>query len=138
MILTQSQFENMSKEGLIQELTNINSSFANDIDAKLSDLSHTFNEFTSKHDKVCSELQQCKSYNSHLLTRIVQLECNAVTNSHYSRRETIELNPVAAEIHEGVLEESICKALSLTRVNIVPEDLQDFHHMKSWQSHSKI
>ena len=69
---------------------------------------------------------------------IVQLECNAVSNSQYSRRETTELNPVAAEIHEGVLEESICKALSLTRVNIVPEDLQDFHHMKSWQSHSKI
>ena len=107
MILTQNQFENMSKEGLIQELTNINSSFANDIDAKLSDLSNTFSEFTSKHDKVCSELQQCKNYNSHLLTRIVQLECNAITNYQYSRQETIELNPVAAEIQEGDLEESI-------------------------------
>ena len=92
----------MSKEELIQELTNIKSSFDNNINAKLTDLSDRFNEFTSKHDKVYSELQQCKSYNSHLLTRIIQLERNTVTNSLYSRRETIELNPVSAEIHEDV------------------------------------
>ena len=75
----------MSKEELIQKLTNINSSFVNDINAKLSDLSNRFNEFTSKYDKVFSELQQCQSYNSHLLTRLIQLERNVVTNSQYSR-----------------------------------------------------
>ena len=111
MVLTRSQYKNMSKEEPIQELTDINSSFVNNINAKLSDLSERFNEFTSKYDKVYSALQQCKSFNSHLLTRIIQLEHNAVTNSQYSRRETIELNPVPAEIH--VLEESICKVLSL-------------------------
>ena len=73
MVLARSQYENMSKEELIQELTNINSSFVNDINAKLTDLCDRFNEFTSKYDKVYSELQQCKSYNSHLLTRIIQL-----------------------------------------------------------------
>ena len=108
----------MSKEELIQELTNINSSFVNDINAKLSDLSNRFNEFTSKFDKVFSELQQCKSYNSHLLTRLIQLERNVVTDSQYSRQEKIELNPVPAEIHEDVLEKSICKALSLTGVTL--------------------
>ena len=97
---------------------------------KPSDFPDRFNEFPSKYDKVCSELQQCKSYNSHLLTRIIQLERNAVTNSQYSRRETIELNPVPAEIHEDVLEKSICKALSLTGVNVVPKDLQACHLMK--------
>ena len=130
MVLTRSQYENISKEELIQELTKTNSSFVNDINAKLTDLSDRFNEFTSKYDKVYSELQQCKSYNSHLLTRIIQLERNAVTNSQYSRRETIELNLVPAEIHEDVLEDSICKSLSLTEVNVVPEDLQAFHRMK--------
>ena len=85
MVLTRSQYENMSKEELIQELTNINSSFVNDINAKLTDLSDRFNKFMSKYDKVYSELQQCKSYNSHLLPRIIQLEHNAVTTSQYSR-----------------------------------------------------
>ena len=85
MVLTRSQDENMSKEELIQELTNINSSFVKDINAKLTDSSDRFNEFTSKYDKVYSELQQCKSYNSRLLSRIIQLESNAVTNSQYSR-----------------------------------------------------
>ena len=127
MVLTRSQYENISKEELIQELTNINSSFVNDINAKLTDLS---DKFTLKYDKIYSELQQCKSYNSHLLTRIIQLECNAVISSQYSIRETIEFNPVPAEIHEAVLEESICKALSLTGVNVVPEDLQACHRMK--------
>ena len=51
----------MSKEELIQELTKINSSFVNDINAKLTDLSDRFDKFTSKHGKVYSELQQCKS-----------------------------------------------------------------------------
>ena len=91
MVFNRTQYKNMSEEELIQELTNINLSFFNDINAKLTDLSDRFNELTSKYDKVYSELQQCKSYNSHLLTRIIQLERNAVTNSQYSRRETIEL-----------------------------------------------
>ena len=74
-------------------------------------------------NKAYSELQQCKSLNSDLLTRIIQLESNTVTNSQYGRRETIELNTVPAEIHEDILEESICKVLSLTGVNVVPENL---------------
>ena len=119
MFLMKSQYKNMSKEELIQELTDINSSFVNSINAKLTDLSEKFIKFTSKYDKVCSELQQCKSFNSCLLTRIIPLECNAVTNSQYSRRETTELNPVPAEIWENVLEERVCKVLSLTGVNIV-------------------
>ena len=93
-------------------------------------MSERFNEFTSKYDKVYPELQQFKSFNSHLLTRIIQLECSAVANSQCSRRETIEMNPVPAEIHEDVLEENFCKALSLTGVNVVPEDLHACHRMK--------
>ena len=59
MVLTRSQFENMSKEELIQELANINSSFVNNINAKLTDLCDRFDEFTSKCDKVFPELKQC-------------------------------------------------------------------------------
>ena len=86
MVLTRSQYENMSKEELIQELTDINTNFVNDINAKLTGLSEKIIEFTSKYGKVYSELQQCKSFNFHLLNRIIQLERNAVTNSQYSRR----------------------------------------------------
>ena len=42
----------MSKEELIQELTNINSSFVNDINSKLTDLSDRFNEFTFQYDSL--------------------------------------------------------------------------------------
>ena len=51
-------------------------------------------------------------------------------NSQYSRRETIELNPVPPDIIEDILEENICKALSLTGVNIVPNDLHACRCMK--------
>ena len=71
----------MSKEELIQQLTNINSSFVNNANANLSDLSDRFNEFMSKFDKVHSELQQCEIYNSHLLSRLIQLEHSTVTNN---------------------------------------------------------
>ena len=130
MVLTRSRYENMSKEELIQELIDINSSFVNYINTKLSNLEEAFNDVLSKYDNVNSELQQCKKFNSHLLTRIMQLERNVVTNSQYSRRETIEINPVPADITEDVLEENICKALSLTGVNVVPNDLHACHRMK--------
>ena len=131
MVLTQTQYENMSKEELIQELTNVNSSFVNDVNVKLTCLKSLMSSHQKVwHGKVYSELEQCKSFNSYLLTRIIQLEHNAVSNSHYSRKETIELNPVPAEIHEDVLEESFCKALSLTGFNIVLEDLYACHCMK--------
>ena len=42
IVLTQSQYQNMRKEELIQELTVINSSSANDINAKPMDLSEKF------------------------------------------------------------------------------------------------
>ena len=61
MVLTRSQYENMSKEELIQELTDINSSFVNYINTKLSNLDEKFTEFLSKHDKVNSKLQQYKN-----------------------------------------------------------------------------
>ena len=46
----------MSKEELIEELNNINSSFVNDINAKLTGLSDKLNEFTCKYDKVLKVL----------------------------------------------------------------------------------
>ena len=56
MVLTRSQYENMAKEELIQELTDINSSFLNDINTELSNLEEKFNDFLSKYDNVNSEL----------------------------------------------------------------------------------
>ena len=51
MVLTRSQYKNMKKEELIHGLTDINYSFVNDINAKLTDLSERFNKFTSKYEK---------------------------------------------------------------------------------------
>ena len=40
------------------------------------------------------------------------------------------MNFVSAKIYEDILEESICKALSLTEANVVPEDFQACHRIK--------
>ena len=61
----------------------------------------------NSHPNVYSELHQCKSFNFHLLNRIIQLESNAVMNSQYSRIETIEINHVPVEIQDDVLEASV-------------------------------
>ena len=74
MVLTRSLYQNMIKEELIQELTDINSSFVNNINAKLADLSEKPTKFTAKYDKVYLELQRCKSFNSRLNTRIDHYE----------------------------------------------------------------
>ena len=53
------------------------------------------------------------------------------------RRETTDLNPVSAEIYEDVLQESVCKVLSLIGVNVFPEDLHVCHRMKRTDSNNK-
>ena len=41
--------------------------------------------------------------------------------------QTMELDPVPADITEDVLEENVCKALSVTGVNVVPNYLYTCH-----------
>ena len=105
MIFIQSHHKIMRSEELVQELADINSCFVNDINVKLIDLPEKFNEFISKYDKVYSELQQCKCFNFHLLTRVNQLKRNVVTNSLYGRKETVKLNLVPAEMHKDFSDE---------------------------------
>ena len=92
MVLTRSQYENMSKEELIEQLVS-----HDDIAAKLSELTKRFDEFSDKYEALHSELKITQNCNSLLLERVYQLERNAVSNSQYHRRETLEINPVLQE-----------------------------------------
>ena len=69
-----------------------------------------------------------------LTERVVQLERNAVTNAQYHRRESVEANPVPPSISDEELELNICKALSLTRHEVKPDDLQTCHRLKKKES----
>ena len=103
-------------------MTDINSNFVNDINAKLTDLSEKNQQI---HLQIWQVLLRIVAMS--ILTSIILLDHNAVKNSQYSRREIIELNKlVPAEIHEDVLEESVYKDSSLTRV----EDLHACDQMK--------
>ena len=109
MVLTHSQYENMSKEELIEQLNS-----HDDIAAKLPELNKRFDEFPEKYEALHSELKISQNCNSLLLERVYQLEHNAVSNLQYHRRETLEINPVPSAIQDNVLEETVCQALSLT------------------------
>ena len=125
MVFTRSQTENMSRDELVEELLKLS-----DVSTKLSELTEKFNDFVSKHDKIYSELQISRNCNNHPIQRIIQLERNAVTNFQYHRRETIEINPVPESLEDDILEGNVCKALSLTGVNVTPEQLHPFHRLK--------
>ena len=47
------------------------------------------------------------------------------------RRETLELNSVLQDIQDNILEDTICKALSLTVQGVVPKDLDACHRMSN-------
>ena len=117
MVVTQSQYENMSKEELIEQLVS-----HDDIAAKLSELNKRSDEFSDKYEALHFELKITKNCNSLLLERVYQLERNAVSNSQYHRRETLEINPVLSAIQDNILEETECQALSLTGVNVSPDE----------------
>ena len=62
------------------------------------------------------------------------MERNAVTNAQYHRQESVEVNPVLPSISNEELELNICKALSLTRHGVKPDDLQACHDLKKKES----
>ena len=64
-----------------------------------------------------------KDCNTLLHQRIIQLERNVVNNAQYLRRESLEVNPVPCDIGDSVLEETVCRAISLTRHEVTPDDL---------------
>ena len=126
MVFTRSQIENLSREELIEELVKLS-----DITDRLKNLTDKFDNFSKKYEEVKSDLVDTKKSNSLLYSRIVQLEKKAVSNAQYHRRGTLELNPVPQDIHDNVLEDTICKALPLTGQEVVPEDLHACHRMSN-------
>ena len=63
-----------------------------------------------------------------------ELERNAVTNAQYHQQELVEVNPVSPSINDENLELNICKALSLSRYEVKPDDLQACHCLKKKES----
>ena len=126
MVFTRSQIENLSREELIEELVKLS-----DITDRLKELTDKFDNVSRKYEELKSDLAVTKKCNSLLHSRIAQLEKNAVSNTHYHRKETLVLNPVPQDIHDNVLEDIICKALSLTGQEVVPEDLHASHRMSN-------
>ena len=124
MVFTRSQIENLSREELIEELVKLS-----DITDRLKNLTDKFDNFLKKYEELKLDLVVTKKCNSLLYSRIVQLEKNAVGNAQYHRRETLELNLVPQDILDNVLEDATCKGLSLTGLEVVPEDLHVCHQM---------
>ena len=126
MVFTRSQIENLSREELIEELVKLS-----DITDRLKELTDKFDNVSKKYEELKSDLVVTKKCNSLLHSRIIQLEKNAVSNAQYRRRKALELNLVPQDIHGNVLEDTICKALSLIGQDVVPKDLHACYRMSN-------
>ena len=124
-MLTRRQIENLTREELIEELLQIS-----DTSCQLKDLNDRFDTFAPKHEELKSDLLIVKNGNTLLYQRIIQLERNAVNNAQYHRRESLEVNPVPRNIGDNVLEETVCRAISLTGHEVTPDDLHACHRLK--------
>ena len=91
MVLNRIQYKNINNEELIQELNDINSSFFNDINGKLTNLRENFKNYFLSCSNVKAETLICSPGSFSWITL-------HVANSQYSSRETIELNPVSAKV----------------------------------------
>ena len=97
--------------------------------AKLSELTKRFDEYSDKYESLHSELKITQNCNSLLPERVCRLERNAVSNSQYHRRETLEINPAPSAIQDNVLEKTVCQALFLTGINVSPDELHSCHRL---------
>ena len=95
----------------------------------MPELIKRFDEFSDKYKALHSELKIAQNCNSLLLESVYQLKRNAVSNSQYHRIETLEINPVPSSIQNNVLEETVCQALSLTGINVSPDELHSCHRL---------
>ena len=131
MVRRRSQLENFLKDELIDEVLSLeNWQFNNDINVKFSELNDRFNDFEAKYEMFNSNLLITRRCNDLLVERITQLERNNLNNAQYTRRETLEINPVSSDIVDDILEQSLCQGLSLTGISAEPDDLQACHRMK--------
>ena len=94
-----------------------------DISSKLANLTTRFDDFSRRFEILSSELAVSKNCNRLLSERIIQLEKNAINNAQYHRRESVEVSPVSASVSDKELEDTICKALSLTGHEVISDDL---------------
>ena len=125
-MLTRSQIENLTREELIEELLQIS-----DIICQLKVLNGRFDTFATKHEELKSDLLITKNSNTLLHQQIIQLERIAVNNSQYHQRESLQLNPVPLNIWDNALEETVCRAISLTGQEVTPDDLRACHRLKN-------
>ena len=121
--------ENSSKDELIDEVLSLGN-FKNDINVTFFELNDCFNNFEAKYKIVNSNLSITRRCNDLLLECITQLERNNLNNAQYTRRETLEINPVPSDIADDVLEQSVCQALSLTGISVELDNLQLCHRMR--------
>ena len=125
MVRTRSQYENLSKDELIDEVLSLEN-FNNDINVKFSELNDRFNDFEAKYEMVNSNLLITRRCNDVLVERITQLERNNLNNAQYTRKEILEINPVSSDIADDVLEQSVCRY----GISAEPDDLQACHRMR--------
>ena len=59
--------------------------------------------FTTKFDRLITELQMSKTLNSLLHIRITDLERSSLANSQYLRRKMTEISPVPLEVSNDEL-----------------------------------
>ena len=114
MVVTRSQFENLSENQLIDRLLQVEN-----IEDKLEHLNNRFDNFVGKYNELHLELQFSKNC-SNLPNRVMELEKNALCTTGYVRlrREIIEISPVPESISDQNLEEQVCKALSLAGIKV--------------------
>ena len=60
----------------------------------------------------------------------IDFEWSSLDHAQCLRREVIEIYPVPLEASNNELEELVCKALSLTRNEVCPDDLEACHRLK--------
>ena len=123
MVRTRSQLENLPKDELNDEVLRFEN-FKNNVNPKLSQLNDRLNDFEDKYQIVNSNLSISRRCNKVLLELTAQLERNNLNNAQYNRTEPLEIDPMASDTANDVLEQCVCQALSLTGISSALDEIR--------------
>ena len=133
-LLQEADLKRLNKVDLLAytlDLQKLNVSTLNNIIPKIESLQKTLDEVMFVNCALASRVSISEHVTEELQKKIKKLESQSYQDNQYTRRDCIEIAGIPDSVSQTDLEYIAIKILSLLEINVVPNDVQACHRLKS-------